>query len=281
MFNSIKNKYSTLSKKNKQVANYILKNPDEVIKSSAIDIGLNCGTSSATVSRFVKAIGYNSFEEMKINIAKNVTTIKEEEKLDPVILDSDTTKELALKLGNVVNLDVQYFINNMDTKTYENIFNDIINANFVYLYGIGASGLAAYDLYHKLNRINIKSRYELDAHMAVEFSNYTTKNDVVIAFSYSGQTKEVVLAAKQAKKNGSKIIAVTRDKLSPLYQLADVVLPIPNNEYLLRIGAISSKFSTLLVSDMIYLGVAKKDYKNIEKGLIDTANIARQLKMKE
>lgn len=278
LFTHIRNEYNNLSKGNQKIADYLLAHPEEALHLSALEIGEKSQTSAATVIRFGKTLGYASFEELKINLAKTVSLAGDKEILDPVISVEDTTRELALKLSSMVNAASDSFMHHLDVEALEEIYAAVRRSDCVYLYGIGASGLSAFDLYHKLNRVNIRARYDLDAHMGVEFSHYITKKDVVIAFSYSGETKEVLLAARQGKQNGAKIIAVTRSQKSELSELADVVLAIPNNEHLLRIGAISSKFSMMLVADMLYLGIVQKDFEHIEKGIVETSRLARQLK---
>jgi RpiR family transcriptional regulator, repressor of rpiB and als operon len=50
------------------------------------------------------------------------------------------------------------------------------------------------------------------------------KGDVAVAFSYSGQTLIVLEAARQARKNGAHVIAITNCPRSRLTQVAHVVL---------------------------------------------------------
>lgn len=52
------------------------------------------------------------------------------------------------------------------------------------------------------------------------------KGTAVVATSYSGQTPEVVEAARRAKAEGATVIAVTDTDQNPLAELADVVVPI-------------------------------------------------------
>jgi D-arabinose 5-phosphate isomerase GutQ len=53
-----------------------------------------------------------------------------------------------------------------------------------------------------------------------------TANDVLIALSKGGTTKEVVFLAEFAKKSGAKIIAITENPESELGLLADVVMKV-------------------------------------------------------
>ncbi len=52
------------------------------------------------------------------------------------------------------------------------------------------------------------------------------KDTAVVATSYSGQTPEVVEAARKARADGAFVIAITETSANPLAELADVVVPI-------------------------------------------------------
>ena len=57
-------------------------------------------------------------------------------------------------------------------------------------------------------------------------SGAVTKQDVLIALSKGGQTKEVITLAKVAKARGAKIIALTEKPDSELSNISDVVLQV-------------------------------------------------------
>ena len=66
----IEDKKDSFTQTDKNIASYILNNKDLIIKQSSIDLAKNTKSSQAAVTRFVKKIGYNSFVDMKISIAK-------------------------------------------------------------------------------------------------------------------------------------------------------------------------------------------------------------------
>ena len=171
------------------------------------------------------------------------------------------------------------FFYQLDKNALEKAFKLIRNARNIYMLGIGASSLSAYDLFHKLKRANFNAFFYEDAHLNAEFFNYLTEEDVVIAFSYSGRTNEVIYPVKIASSKKASIIAVTRKKTNNLSKMADVLITVPNNEELTRMGAITSKYSSLIVSDLLYFGAIQKDFENIKDNLINTSILTRKLKL--
>ncbi|MDU3199606.1 MAG: hypothetical protein E6696_04835 [Anaerococcus hydrogenalis] len=67
----IEDKKDSFTQTDKNIARYILENKDLFINQSSIDLAKNTNSSQAAVTRFVKKIGYNSFVDMKISIAKS------------------------------------------------------------------------------------------------------------------------------------------------------------------------------------------------------------------
>lgn len=276
----IRDRYENFSKAYKKISDYILSNPQYVIKSTALDISKKCGVSSASIVRFAKYIGFKGLDELKISIASknyndNINII------NPIISPNDNIKELCDKLMILIKTSNEDFFYQLDKKLLEKAFNIIREARKIHILGIGASSLPAYDLFHKLKRVNFNAFFYEDAHLNAEVFNYIDNKDVVIVFSYSGRTKEIISPVKIASSKKTPIIAITRKKKNPLSNLADILITVPNNEELTRIGAITSKYSSLIVSDLLYLGCIQKDFDNIKKNLIETSILARELKLKE
>ena len=94
-----------------------------------------------------------------------------------------------------------------------------------------------------------------------------------------GAVNEVIYPVKIASSKKASIIAVTRKKTNNLSKMADVLITVPNNEELTRMGAITSKYSSLIVSDLLYFGAIQKDFENIKDNLINTSILTRKLKL--
>lgn len=273
----IRDRYENFSKAYKKISDYILSNPQDLIKSTALDISKRCGVSSASIVRFAKYIGFDGLDELKISIAsKNYN--EDKNYINPIISSDDSIQELCDKLMVLIKSSNEDFFYQLDKNLLKKSFDIIRKSKSIYILGIGASSLPAYDLFHKLKRVNFNAFFYEDAHLNVEAFNYIGDKDVVIAFSYSGRTKEIIYPVKIAISKRTPVIAITRKKKNPLSSMANISITVPNNEELTRIGAITSKYSSLIISDLLYLGCIQKDFDNIKKSLIETSILARELK---
>lgn len=123
------------------------------------------------------------------------------------------------------------------------------------------------DFQYKCSRIGIPAFYQMDSHTSLASAALLDEQDAVIAISYSGVTRETLLAAQNARACGARVIAVTQGNLNPLARLADFPLCIPSEESTLRIGAMTSRNSGLLVLDLLYLGCVQRNSPQSQQSL--------------
>ena len=117
--------------------------------------------------------------------------------------------------------------------------------------------------------------------MMLEFLNYATAQDILITVSYSGLTKEALIACEIAKNRGATVIFITSNDGENVPSLSDEVLLVPNNEHLIRVGAISSIASSMAIGDVLYLGSIQDDLDTeIERNMIETSQLVSRLKEK-
>jgi transcriptional regulator, RpiR family len=134
----------------------------------------------------------------------------------------------------------------------------IINARHIEIYGVGASGYTALDVMYKFKRIGLQVNAYIDPHIQSMSASLLQKNDVALAISFSGSTRDTVDTVETAKKSGATVICITNHGKSPIAKLADVVLLSSVRETPLQSGALSSKIAHLHIADLLYTGVTMK-----------------------
>lgn len=259
-----------------KLASYILENKQEVVMLNAQDLADKVKTSAAAVVRFSKKIGYKGFTALKVDLAKESNEVTEN--FNTIIKENDSI-EMMVKKSEAINMNAMsqtYKLINMDV--LKETIESLGNCKNIYLFGVGASGLVALDFQYKLSRIKRIAMYQQDAHIQVAQAVHIGPEDVAIGLSYSGETKEVNVALKKAKELGAKTIAITKFNNNSLSKIVDYSLHIPSEEEEIRIGAITSRLSSLVITDLLYLGLAKKDFNQVEKYILETRQIVRELK---
>jgi DNA-binding MurR/RpiR family transcriptional regulator len=277
----IRKNYKNFSKVNKKIADFILKNPAGALKMSAIEIAEKSKTSPASVTRFARSINLDGLDALKLSIALQQGASKYKD-IDPIISKNDSVETLCEKVVLLVKTTVNDLLHTLDKKQVEQAIKLIKNSREIFLFGVGASSLTAYDLYHKFNRAGKKAMFNFDPHMNLEFIHYSTKDDAVIAVSYGGYTKEVLLACEVAKRNRTPVIFITRNDEKRIRSVCDVLLRAPDNERLARIGAISSIASSMAIGDILYLGsIQEQLFEDIPKQMLETHRLVNLLKERD
>lgn len=280
---SIRQKYKDFSKVNKRIADYILKDPSRLLSLTANEIAGNSETSPASVTRFSKQLGFDSWEELKLSIAaKQASSASQGKKdIDPIVSADDSVDMICMKVESLLSATVEDLFYSIDKEALARAIKAIKQAATIHLVGIGASSLTTYNLYHKFNRAGRRAIFNYDSHMTLEFLNYATETDILIAVSYSGLSKEVLIACEVAKSKGTTVIFITSNEGESVKSVSDEVLLVPNNEHLIRVGAISSIASSMAVGDVLYLGSIQDELEDkVEKNMIATSQLVRHLKEK-
>ena len=81
-----------------------------------------------------------------------------------------------------------------------------------------------------------------------------TKNDVAVAVSYDGRSRNVVEAMKIAKQRGATTISITRRDNSPLLEYTDIRLLVSANDLTVGRDKVTRRISDQFILEALYLG---------------------------
>lgn len=237
--------YPSLSKSETKVADYILSEKGNIIYETLLEISKKIKVGEATILRCVKKLGFNGFQDLKLQIAKD-------DKPDDETYHENFIDSIAANMTNCI-LNTKSVL---DIDQLNMAINLIQNSNKLFFYGVGASGLAASEAQSRFIRMGKTGLAITDNHFQLMYSSTCEENDVILVLSLSGHTKDIIESIKVAKKQNAKIIAITNYLLSPLAQLADCVLLTAGKENLLDGGSLTSKISQLYIIDLLTTGYA-------------------------
>ena len=269
--------YNKFTNREKLIADYLLKTKESIIGMSAKEIGEITGTSAPTVVRFAKKIGFDSLNEMKLKLT--ISMSKDEDSQFEYLSKDLSTKGIINGVKGSMHSIIDATVSLLKEEDIDKAVDLLIKAKNIYIFGVGVSGLVAQDFYYKLSRINKRCIAHTDTHLQITSSVLMEKGDVAIAISYSGDTKEVILCAENAKKRNIPVISITKASVdNKLANISDIALKVPYVEKSLRECAISSRISQLFIFDILFLGMSRNNLKNVEEKLVLTRNAVKKLK---
>lgn len=275
----IKQNYENFTDSEKLIADYLLSNNESIINLSAKEIGEITNTSAATLIRFSKKLGFESLNEMKLKLSMSLRDIKEKADFEYINKKLETT-DIIYGIKKSIDKVMDKTVNLIQEEDLEKAIDLLSKAKDIYIYSVGVSGLVGQDFYYKLSRINKRCIAHVDTHLQITSSILMEPEDVAVAISYSGTTKEVIKCVENANKNNVPVISITKASISnKLEDLSDITLKVPYVEKSLREGAMSSRISQLAIIDMLFIGMAKENIEEIENKLVVTREAVKDLKL--
>lgn len=250
----IKAIYTSLSSREKAVADYILKNPQEIIHLSITEFSENSSVAEATIFRFCKRLGFRGYQAFKIALASEV--VEPIKNIHEEIKEEDKVLTLAEKVFTGHIEAIKDTLNLLDGQVLENIVETLSRATRIDFYGSGGSSAIAMDAYHKFLRTGINCHAHSDGHQQIISAALLGPGQAAIGISHSGSNKDVIEALRIAKANGAATFAITNHYKSPLTKEADYVLYTTSRETYFRSEALASRLVQLSLIDVLHVAVS-------------------------
>jgi Transcriptional regulators len=194
------------------VLRFLIAHIDSALEMGVREIAKENYTSTSTVMRLSKKLGYNGFIDMYYKL----------------LAHNNSTEDM----NNSSRTFVEQFEDPIEVKydQYSAIkvaAKEIADAkNLVFIYGTGFMGMMAEYLAKKLLVIGVKAIYSNGADSIGIFENNLEDISVLILFSRSGRSNHVINRATTAKENGIYTISFLNDKDSPLADESDCLIKV-------------------------------------------------------
>lgn len=258
-----------LSPTERQIGEFVLEQPRLVLRLPMDQLAREIGVSQGTLSNFSQALGYNGFKAFRLDLAAEVNS--------PINLDhsaivrGDSLQEVVNKTVSA-NIDAMLTtLKSLDVSEIEKSIEVIKNARRIELYGLGISSTPAHTAFNRFQSLGLTVNWLPDISHQITSALLMSSQDVAMAFSSSGETKEVIRALSVAHEQGATTIAVTGNPHSALIRYADIRLVVTPREptTFVRNLRISSALAMHCIMDIIYLGIINSfedsEFERVEK----------------
>jgi DNA-binding MurR/RpiR family transcriptional regulator len=260
---------SCLSDAHRRVADFVLQNPLETATKTIDGLAERSGASTATVTRFVRSLGYAGYSEIRAALSEAMAPVDSFADAQSTKSSAFVTFVTALK-DQAANLDETLAA--VDEETCSRAMDVLLRARRIFIVGSGASHhVAAHldeglKLYLDANVIFASSRG--GAEKAVRHLMNVGPDDLVLAISLPRYSRGTVDLAKLAKNRRATVMALTDAPSSPLVAIADITLFAPARNRLLP----NSPTAAFTLADAIVAAVARERPDAVEalKGLSES-----------
>jgi DNA-binding MurR/RpiR family transcriptional regulator len=234
-------------------------------ETSLKGIATQAGVSEAMVVKITKKLGFAGFREFRTAVAlyNQLPTTEMHQELS----EDDTSEEIIQKVFNTSIQALQETLAILDVAAFDRAADLIHRSRQRDFYGVGGSAQIARDVAHKFLRIGVRVTVFDDANMMLMSASLLGGDDVMVAFSHSGNTTAVIEAIQRGHKNGARAIVVTNYDTSPLARIADVVLCSTAQGSPLMGENAAARIAQLNIMDAVFVAVAQRDYSAAEHNL--------------
>lgn len=258
---TIKNKYETLTRAEKKIADYILKNSNEIIKMSVDDLSRKSETAKSAIIRCCKSLGFSGYSELKISLAVELSKNKELNYV-PYIYPEDNASDILDKVFSANVKTLHDTAERIDRNILQQVVDLLARSKMIYVYGIGTSAAIVNDFQYRLMQMGFNAICYTDV-PSMKISTMNIKaGDVAIGISNSGRTAATVDAMRLAKKSGAATVCITSYHDSLIVKESDYPIEVFTDEIQYPIEAISARIAHISVIDAITIALSAKNYEN-------------------
>ena len=226
----IRQRYDSLSKRLKQVAQYVLDNNNSIVFDTVATIAERADVPPSTLIRFANAFGFDGFNEMKQifreNLMEETSNYTERLQLSRKLAENEpqeTSRDILNIFAQANSQALQKLAAQTSTQQLKQAVDILKNANNIFIIGLKRSFSIACYLDYALHHLDCRS-FVINGlgGMFDEQLNQVKKGDAVVAISFSPYAQETLNIMNVTAQKGIKQIAITDSQISPLLMFSDV-----------------------------------------------------------
>jgi RpiR family transcriptional regulator, carbohydrate utilization regulator len=242
-----------LSAAHARIARFVLEHPHIAVQHSVAELAKAAKVSEPTVIRFCRQLGSKSFSEFRLAILHEISADGAANEV-PELSPADTVESAADKMLAASAETLQSLRRTLPMDAVRHAAVATLKARWVHIYGFGSSATVAADAQNKLFRLAAMTVAHNDPHVQAMAASTLGPEDVIIAISASGTTRELIETIEIGLANGVTVIGVTRPG-SPLARRCSILLPVRATERREIFTPLTTRVAQLAVIDALVVGV--------------------------
>lgn len=257
---TIEQKYQSLSKGHKAIADFILRSYDKAAYMTAAKLGEEVGVSESTVVRFTTELGFEGYPQfqkaLQEDLKTKLTSVQRLDYTEKFAGDAEAVK--AVMTQDITNL--KETLESIDDEEFGRAVDAILKARKIYIMGIRASQ-ALSEFMHFYMTVLFDDVVLVRSTCTNELFEQIMpigEGDVMIGISFPRYSARTINSMGYAKKKGATIIAITDKDDTAMTEYADIKLFAKSSmaSFVDSLTAPLSLINALLVS----LGMHRKEH---------------------
>lgn len=257
-----------------EIASYILNNKDVVMKLKIQELADTLFISKSAIHRFVKKIGFNGFNDLKVSIAKEDADLLENNSYINVNYSfqaKDNPRQIAFKLLELYEKAIKDTFEYVDLDQIKAVSQLIDSADVVDIYTHAHNSNIAENFQDKMlsigRSVNCPSSF-YNQRLTVLASD---QKHVAIILSYSGKATFILPIVKKLYEKGVKVIQIGKAGSNYYSQYVTYHLSISDSENNRdRMSQFSSHIAMQYIMDVLYSCIYNERRKKNTKYIYDS-----------
>ncbi|MEY8231204.1 MurR/RpiR family transcriptional regulator [Oscillospiraceae bacterium 50-16] len=252
--------YENFTRSERKIADYVLEHPKETQYISITDLSAECEVAVSTVSLFCRKLKLAGFNDFKLELARAALPEGSNmSQLTGAVLPGDTAGVVMGKVLHTMQEELNNAYQMLSASSVTRAVDLLRAAGQVVCLGQGNHSVVALAAWAQFSTTSPKFKTIQDSHMQTVVLSTLRREDVVLYFSHSGATHEVLEAAELIRGRGASLILVTRYLNSPASAYADTVLLCGPNEQPFQFGSSAALVAQLYVVEVLLSEFIRRD----------------------
>jgi|GEM_PF-3875333 len=219
----VSNKTNTL---NYYISKALLDNLSNINKININQLAKLAFCSKASIVRFCKSLELDGYKDLIASLSLQFKIFSNSQVNDSFDIDS-TTKMKMYQTFIIENINYIFDHNFINIKNAAYLIH---NTDKIFLFGKGANLYNCNLLYGSLIKLGYNALTSYDIDIQEKLLKNASPNSVALFFSYSGLTEQIIKIYNEAKAKKLKIIVISSNVKSPIYEENNINIISLNNE---------------------------------------------------
>ncbi|SMP17868.1 transcriptional regulator, RpiR family [Shimia sagamensis] len=224
--------YADLSVKLREAADFVVANEMDVAARSLRSISSASGVSPATLSRLARALGYETYEELREVCRKSVggRTSSFSERAQQLKTAANSTDSMYERQATACISNISSLADSLDRDRLQNAVIALGDARSVVLFGaFGSTGIVEYMAYlANYFSTNWTLAGRMGASLGASLASLTSE-DVLLVITKRPYADRAVRAAQAAQGIGAKTIVISDSHTCPAIKFATFPFIVPSD----------------------------------------------------
>ena len=249
----------------RRVAQLLLEQPARATFTSVVELAELASTSSATVVRCAKQLGFAGFHELKAVLARELAgSSPPAERIDAQPDARLTALAQVTAAGAASVRDAGALV---DAGVFEASVAALDRAQRVLVVGVGSSAALCKDAASRFTAIGLHVEAAADVHEQHLRARLLRTGDACLVLSHTGTSRETLAAARAAVAGGASTTAITSFAISPLVELVDHALVVGTRTLAPHLAPLATRLAHLALVDSLVVAVALRDEPRTRRAL--------------